>query len=139
MTKVQDKQWEETIQLAIKNEGGSALTCYYWYLLIAASLNSCLPLYPPHGQSSSSRIEPLENGQWMHWSGIFYDPLFLERSFNFPYGIQIKTHSLGQWLIYYFFSTEFGIFPPKAKLLEEKPGETLSKGYLGKLIIIAGD
>lgn len=132
MTKAKDGNWEGTMHLRIKNDSRSVLRQYYWHLLIPSILN---PKIIGHDGGLELQSESYENSALLHWKGKIEDSIFIERSFVFPFEIKMKTSSSGHWDASYWFSTEFGMFPKNAKLIETDSHKTIEKGYLGKLEI----
>jgi hypothetical protein len=134
MKKTDNKQWTATLLLAIKNEARATFKNYYWHLLVPTAL-SPQPVSPL--ETSQPRME-LTTENLIHCYGELQSPLFSKSSFAFPYNFAIRSHSPGQWLICYYFNTEFGSFPKKAKNLEKHEIPLAKKG-LGEFLITTED
>lgn len=134
MTRVENEDWKGTVRLRIQNSGHDTLKQYYWHLLIPSILNSTIV---QDGGGGKLQSEFYDDSDLVHWKGDIKDSLFIDTSFAFPFEIKIKTSLPGHWNIFYWFSTEFGMFPQKAKLMDTDARMVIEKGYLGKLEIIA--
>lgn len=129
LSKAVDGNWEGSFHLAIKNLGQTTQTHWYWRLLVPNELQ-------PHLVTDGITVpneEVLAYGE-MKWKSFYGDstsPIYSLRSYHFPYTLKVKadTQKKVHQSIFYYFSTEFGTSPSKAKDIED----ALNKGEVSKI------
>lgn len=116
-----DGFWESTLHPSIKNHTKFTQREWYWHILVPKELNQnviCLDR-----ASTPQRNEVTVNGQtWVHYFGnaSSNEVIFPHRSLRFNYMFKVKTSSKDkkEYKVHYYFDTEFGAWPPKARQIE---------------------
>lgn len=141
LTQSSDGQWEATLKLAIKNNGVATLNCCYYTFLIPSELNAkpnfLTGIPNPEVVTFDIGQEEISHNRllWKRWYGLIKDPQFPGRSYIYPYEIKIKVHAKKEYKIYYYFSTEYGTYPEKAKLIDENLEHAFEDEYLDYIVL----
>lgn len=112
-------------ELGIENNGIKTISNAYWHIFIVSKKQAIftynLEKYEIDGNNRPSnigsvmpKIEKLDD-DWWHYSGMIDGPMFPKRKISFPYDIRWEINFPGIYNVYYYFVTEFGVSPNKAR------------------------
>lgn len=135
LTVAKDGNWEATLTLIIKNNGSATLRDVYYALFFPVVLKPQLP----NRLSDDATIQatPLLGSNWVKIHGIIRSPIYPKRLLTFPFQIKVKTEptSISDWVMLYFFSTEYGMYPRGAEALNELHKQAILEAKLGGIKI----
>ncbi len=135
LTRAEYNYWEGSFSLAVYNAGPVTQRHWYWHLLIPEELQPNLV--------RAGRSETLvdRDRNWIHFLGSSSEPIYSHKSIVFPHELKVKTttRETNEYKIYYYFSTEFGTYPPNAgkldEIVQENPERAFENDSLGSITI----
>ncbi|KPJ85616.1 hypothetical protein AMJ57_02565 [Parcubacteria bacterium SG8_24] len=118
---------EGTFQFTLVNHGRDTLSDYYWNLIVPKRLNPKLFSLKEDEEKDAASFQE----DFLLFQGLETEPLYPRRAYSFPY--QLKMHANPEEsdsIIVFFFSTEFGMYPPEVMSSDRTGAVRPEKGLI---------